>query len=107
LPPPAQRSRACRDGRNEGVAIVALLHALLQASVRRFPERPALAWGQVAWTYRDLDEAAGRLANRIAESVTPGQRIGILASNTPVLAAGMFAAWRLGAVAVPLNARLR
>ena len=26
-----------------------------------------------------------------------GQRVGILASNTPALVAGMFAAWRLGA----------
>jgi acyl-CoA synthetase (AMP-forming)/AMP-acid ligase II len=85
------------------------LHSLLQASTRRHPERPALAWGTVIWTYRELSEAAGRLAHRLEQegAAAPGQRVGILAANTPALIAGMFAAWQLGAVAVPLNARWR
>lgn len=37
----------------------------------------------------------------------PGQRVALVAPNVPALVIAMFAAWRLAAVAVPLNARQR
>jgi len=77
-------------------------------------------------SYRDLDAAverlAGDLAARCGSRPAPadaagegpgerhplaGERIAILAPNVPALVVALFAAWRLDAVAVPLNARLR
>jgi acyl-CoA synthetase (AMP-forming)/AMP-acid ligase II len=83
------------------------LDELLQRSTQRHAERPALAWEGRLWTYRELDEAVTALAARLAGDVRPGQRVGVLAPNTPALVAGLWAAWRLEAVAVPLNARWR
>jgi acyl-CoA synthetase (AMP-forming)/AMP-acid ligase II len=87
---------------------VASLDALLGSAARRFPERPALTLHGHQLTYRALLAAVDRLAGQLArEGITAGLRVGVLAPNSPALVAGLFAAWRLGAVAVPLNARWR
>jgi acyl-CoA synthetase (AMP-forming)/AMP-acid ligase II len=72
--------------------------------VARYPDRPALTlWGQQL-TYRELDEAVERLAETLAPM---GSRVAVLAPNVPAFAVGLLAAWRLGAVVIPLSARLR
>jgi len=80
----------------------------LQAAAN--PERTALVDAETgqSWTYAELDdgdvaETAGRLA---ALGVEPGDRVAVLAETRPAFAALVFAAARLGAVLVPLNARL-
>ena len=80
---------------------------LLRSRVRRHPAHPALVWGDRELTYRDLDTAIDHLANALSRETTAGQRVGVLAANTPAFVLGLFAAWRLGAVALPLNARWR
>ncbi|HXG12486.1 MAG TPA: class I adenylate-forming enzyme family protein, partial [Gemmataceae bacterium] len=82
------------------------LDELLQASVQRHAGRPALAWEARQMTYRDLGAAAERLAARLPDDLA-GQRVGILAPNTPAFVVALLAAWRRGAVAVPLSARWR
>jgi acyl-CoA synthetase (AMP-forming)/AMP-acid ligase II len=47
-----------------------------------------------------LEERLGRLAGA-------GDRVALVAPNVPALVIGLHAAWRLGAVPVPLSARLR
>jgi len=86
---------------------VSHLDGILKDSARAFPDRPALAWRGEILTYRDLDRRVDRLAARLANSVSPRQRVGILAGNRPALVVGMFAAWRVGAAAVPLHDRYR
>jgi acyl-CoA synthetase (AMP-forming)/AMP-acid ligase II len=83
------------------------LDTLFQTVTQRHPDRLALAWKDREMTYRDLGVTVERLAVRLAGVVDSGHRLGILAPNAPALIAGLFAAWRLGAVAVPLNARWR
>src|SRR5919198_722092 len=51
-----------------------------------------------------LDRAADALAARLPGE---GARVAIVAPNEPVLLMAMLAAWRAGAVPVPLSARLR
>jgi acyl-CoA synthetase (AMP-forming)/AMP-acid ligase II len=80
--------------------------ALLEESARRYPERPALTWGEQTLTYAAFRGAVDRLAARLGD-LEPGQRVAILAPNCPALPIALFATWRLGAVAVPLNARYR
>ncbi len=91
-------------------AVGASVDSLLLANAERHPGRPALLLGDRRLDYRALDAAVERLADRIAHAAggdLRGARIAVIAPNVPALVVGMFSAWRLGAVAVPLNARLR
>jgi len=56
------------------------------------------------YTYRDLDEAACRLANALADrGVGPGDRVGVAAPQRPATPIAHAACWLLGAVTVPLT----
>lgn len=82
-----------------------MVDALLSSVRSERPEEPALAWEDATLTYAELGAAADRLAEELA--VAPGQRVALIGPNVPALVIGLFASWRAGAVAVPLNARLR
>jgi acyl-CoA synthetase (AMP-forming)/AMP-acid ligase II len=47
------------------------------------------------------------LAERLGRLAGTGDRVALVAPNAPALVIGLQAAWRIGAVAVPLSARLR
>jgi acyl-CoA synthetase (AMP-forming)/AMP-acid ligase II len=79
--------------------------ALLEAAVSQSPHRPALAYGETELTYRELHEAADRLAARLGERA--GERVAVIAANVPALVVALLGAWRAGATVVPLSARLR
>ena len=84
--------------------------SLLLRAAERHAARPALVFGGEALTYRELTAAVDRLADRIAADARAdlrGARVAIVAGNAPCLVVALFAAWRLGAVAVPLTTRLR
>ncbi len=81
------------------------IDALLEAIVSQSPDRPALAYGDAELTYRELHEAADRLASRLGERA--GERVAVIAANVPALVVALFGAWRAGATVVPLSARLR
>ena len=84
------------------------LRTLLHDSASRHAARPALAYRGRTLTYGEVDRIAGRLARRLdAIGVRPGQRVAIIAPNQPCLVVAFLAVWRIGAVAVPLNARWR
>jgi acyl-CoA synthetase (AMP-forming)/AMP-acid ligase II len=75
--------------------------------VQRFRDRPALVWEEHEFTYAQLEAAVEGMAARLSNLVQDGQRVAILAPNSPALVIAMFATWRLGAVVLPLNARWR
>jgi acyl-CoA synthetase (AMP-forming)/AMP-acid ligase II len=84
------------------------LESLLGEAAGTHASRPALAWNEAVLTYEDLAASVNRLASRLEEAgVGSRERVAIIAPNVPALVVAMFAAWRIGAVAVPLNARLR
>jgi len=59
------------------------------------------------WTFRELDESVGETAGRLAAcGVRRGDRVAVLMENRPAFVRLVFACSRLGAVLVPLNARL-
>jgi o-succinylbenzoate---CoA ligase len=77
------------------------LHAL------RAPDSPALVHGDLQWTYADLDSETADWAGRLrARRVGMGDRVAVLSRNRAELVPMFHAAARLGAVWVPLNARL-
>jgi len=59
-----------------------------------------------AWSWADLDAASDALADRFrAAGVHPLDRILMLSENCASAVAALFAAWKLGAAIIPVNAR--
>ncbi len=71
------------------------------------PDRPALISTFATWSFAELDARATALAMRLrALGLLPGQRLAILARNSPYYAAALHAVPRSGLLLVPLNTRL-
>jgi len=71
------------------------------------PQRLAVQYDQVQWSFTELDNQASRIARQLATSgVQEGSRIALLAANSLFYVAFVHALARLGAILVPLNVRL-
>jgi long-chain acyl-CoA synthetase len=80
---------------------------LLTNSARRFPDRPAVTWGDRTLTYAELDRRTNALARGLASlGLRKGDRVGVLMRNRPELIEAMFACFKAGFCLVPLNSRL-
>ncbi|AXT36167.1 long-chain fatty acid--CoA ligase [Phaeobacter sp. LSS9] len=86
-----------------------LWHEYLEAHARQRPKAPALGdSGGARWTYGDLARACDALRTHLADlGVGPGDRVMLLCENCCAAVAALFATSQLGAVAVPVNARMR
>ncbi|MFV9503665.1 MAG: long-chain-fatty-acid--CoA ligase [Oscillochloridaceae bacterium umkhey_bin13] len=79
----------------------------LARSVRVFPDRVAVIYGEQRLTYTDLDERVRRFAAALRGlGVGPGDRVAFLCPNTPPLLEAHLACPILGAVLVAINTRL-
>ncbi|NKX41262.1 acyl--CoA ligase [Rhodobacteraceae bacterium R_SAG2] len=84
-------------------------HAHLEPHLRDRPEAIAFrdSLGEI-WSFAALDRACGDLAELLASAgVRPRDRVVVLCENACVTVAALFAISRLGAVAVPVNARMQ
>lgn len=83
--------------------------SLVDQHARNAPGAPAVVGGESPMTYGELADATSQFASLLANeyNVVPGDRIGIVLQNTPEFVVGFLGAMRMGAVAVPLNTRLR
>ncbi|HST57595.1 MAG TPA: amino acid adenylation domain-containing protein, partial [Longimicrobium sp.] len=80
------------------------LHDLFEAHVRATPGAEALAWGDVRWTYAELDARANRLARHLARAgVGPEGRVGVLLERGPELIVSILAILKAGGCYVPLD----
>src|SRR5579863_10461457 len=71
------------------------------------PQRLAVQDEHARWSFADLDREASRMARQLATfGVKTGDRVALLAGNSSAYVAFVHALTRLGAVLVPLNARL-
>ena len=80
----------------------------LDRAALRWPEAPALIWGeeQIA-TYREFNQAARAVGKALVErGVKAGDRVGVFMSNRPDYLIALYGIWYLGAVAVPINGKL-
>jgi len=74
---------------------------------RATPHRVALIAGSDRYTFGELDRLVSRTARRLAGvGVTEGSRVALLLPNGALFAVLVYALARLGAISVPLNARL-
>ncbi|QCP05044.1 class I adenylate-forming enzyme family protein [Brevibacterium sp. CS2] len=84
------------------------LSTLLDASVRRDPDKEALVYGTERVAYRDLRDRALRAASVLrANGIEAGDTIGIMTFNVPGFVYAAFGAWYLGATVVPVNHKMQ
>ena len=82
------------------------VYGLLERSIARFPERPALSAAGREISYAELGERVDRLAAWLGErGVRRGDRVCVHLSKSVEEVVGMFAAARLGAAFVNVNAK--
>ncbi len=83
-------------------------HDLLAEQVRLRPDATAFSdSGGAKWSFADLSKAVAEVATHLqASGVEPRDRVMILSENCCAAVAAMLAASTLGAIAVPVNARM-
>ena len=80
---------------------------LLARSALLYPEKVAVIDGARRFTYRELNRRTNALAQAMVElGVRKGDRVAILMPNRSEFLEVLFAAAKLGAIAVPINLRL-
>ena len=82
------------------------LNALFAQTLSRHAGDEALVCAERRLSYAELDGAAARVAAGLArDGVGAGDRVAILCANEPEFVFALLAAFRLGAIAVPINVR--
>ncbi|MET9851981.1 AMP-binding protein [Streptomyces sp. NPDC006450] len=80
-----------------------VLHAF-RAAVSRAPGHTALAYFDGRLTYAETDALSDSLAGHLAaHGIRRGDRVAVMLQNTPHFVLAVLAAWKAGAVVVPLN----
>lgn len=84
-----------------------LIHEFLEASAELFPDNEAIINLGRRIRYRQLDGAANKLANYLADhGVSPGDRVGILVESSIEYVIAFFAILKAGGVVVGLNSSI-
>jgi amino acid adenylation domain-containing protein len=77
---------------------------LVEESVRRFADRPALAAGGTCLTYREINISANRLAHRLIRlGIGPEAAVGVYAGRSIELVIALIAVLKAGGAYVPLD----
>ena len=84
------------------------LHGVLEATARRFPDRPAVQLAGPGFTglltYRALDRLSNRFARALVRlGVRPGDRVALALANLPQYPIALYGTFKAGAVAVQAN----
>ncbi|MEX0582530.1 MAG: AMP-binding protein, partial [Sneathiella sp.] len=82
---------------------------LLARTAETYPDLPALAHGtEIVATYREYAEQVEGLAGALRGKLglAAGDRVALIMKNHPEYWIALFAVWRAGLVAVPVNAKL-
>jgi amino acid adenylation domain-containing protein/non-ribosomal peptide synthase protein (TIGR01720 family) len=88
-------------------ATSASIPELFSARVASAPDAVALSCGKRLWTYRELDDAANRLAYLLAgEGAAPGQCVALLFSRSAEAIVSMLAVLKTGAAYLPIDPAL-
>ena len=78
--------------------------AMFAAQAARAPEAVAITFGECSWTYREVEQAADRLAHRLAgHGVGPGQRVALLLERSAEAIVAILAVLKTGAAYVPID----
>ena len=78
--------------------------ALFTAQVARTPTAVALVCGECSWTYREVEEAANRLAHLLTgQGAGPGQCVALLFTRSAEAIVAMMAVLKTGAAYLPID----
>ena len=81
--------------------------ALFTAQVARTPTAVALVCGECSWTYREVEEAANRLAHLLTgQGAGPGQCVALLFTRSAEAIVAMVAVLKTGAAYLPIDPAL-
>ncbi len=81
--------------------------SFLERAALVYPGKVAVRHGRLAYTYREFEARARRLASALAQrGIARGDTVAVLAPNVPALLEAHYAVPALGAVLNPLNVRL-
>ncbi len=82
--------------------------AMFRAAVARAADRPAILYFDGRLTYGELDRMTDALAVALLDrGVARGDRVMLVLQNVPQFVIGLVAAWKAGAIAVPVNPMYR
>ncbi|RAU90819.1 non-ribosomal peptide synthetase [Mycobacterium colombiense] len=77
---------------------------LFAAQVARDPKAVAITCGERSWTYREVEEAANRLAHMLAgQGAGPGQRVAVVIPRSAEAVMVILAVLKTGAAYVPID----
>ncbi|HKH49292.1 MAG TPA: amino acid adenylation domain-containing protein, partial [Thermoanaerobaculia bacterium] len=80
------------------------VHRLVEAQVERTPGAVAVVLDGAAWTYRELDARADRLARRLRElGAGPGAIVGVCLERSLEMVAALLAVLKAGGAYLPLD----
>src|SRR5690625_7307213 len=83
------------------------LTTMFDSTAHKFPNKEALVFRDTSATYAELQEASKRSAAALREAgVGKGDRVGVMAYNTPGFVVAALGIWRAGASLVPINHKL-
>lgn len=83
------------------------LSALLAQTAALFPDRPGLIHGERRWSWREIDQRVDAMVQALRRlGMRPGEKLLVMSRNNAALFESCWAAFRLGAVWVPVNFRL-
>lgn len=81
---------------------------MLRRTAERFPERPALEYGDLSWDYHAMDGAVDLCARKLLTAgIRKGDRVGLWCEAEPNAIVSMYALVRIGAVCTMLNTSLK
>jgi fatty-acyl-CoA synthase len=76
----------------------------LRSTAARVPEREALIFGDLQYSYAELDRSVDQVAGLLADrGLRKGDRFALLAPSSDRFVVAFYAAHRLGAIFVPIN----
>jgi len=85
-----------------------LIVSVLRRAAARAPNKPALIIGGRSMDYQELNGRSWDIATRLLTAgVAPGDRVALHMHNSLDLAVAYFACFQAGAVAVPINTRMK
>lgn len=80
----------------------------LRTGHSQYPTKTALIMEERVWTYADLDTATDRMAaGLLALGVSPGDRVAVHFTNGFEIVVAYYACFKIGAIVVPLNTRMK
>ncbi len=81
-----------------------LLHALFERHADRTPDAPAVEYGEIHWSYGELESRANRLASFLRElGVGPEARVALCVERSADMVVGMLGVLKAGGAYLPLD----